>query len=241
MKQDFIENNIIIFSKQTIDLFLEQPHPANLIALYCFYYYTAKWQKTNQPKATVAYVAQGLRWGKDKVRSNKQRLIKLGLIEDARHTDKATGKVKGWYVKIKYLWKRENHPTDLPEGGLYHSVVYRGTNAYSVNKVNALSVNSKNSNASVAGKEINDLIELFKEVNPSYKILFGNRTQYAALIRMIKEHGEEKLRDMIVALPQVNKIKYMPITTTPYELEKNMGKIKARVEQQRSDKVAIIR
>ena len=66
MKQNFIEHNIIILSKQTLDLFLKQDNPADLIALYCFYYYTAKWQGTNQPKATTDYAAKGLKWGLDK-------------------------------------------------------------------------------------------------------------------------------------------------------------------------------
>ena len=50
MKQNFIEHNIIILSKQTLDLFLKQDNPADLIALYCFYYYTAKWQGRINPK-----------------------------------------------------------------------------------------------------------------------------------------------------------------------------------------------
>lgn len=84
------------------------------------------------------------------------------------------------------------------------------------------------------GKVIGELIDLFKEVNPSYRTLFGNKTQRACLKRMLKEHGEKKLRGMIEALPEINAKKYMPVTTTPYELERNMGKIKARMDQQRS-------
>jgi hypothetical protein len=75
MKHNLVENNIIILSKQTLDLFLKQDDPADLIALYCFYYYTAKWQATNQPKATISYVAKGLKWGEAKVRNQKRKLI----------------------------------------------------------------------------------------------------------------------------------------------------------------------
>ncbi len=147
MKHDFVEDNIVILSKQTIDLFLKQKNPADLIALYCFYYYTAKWQKTNQPRATISYVAEGLKWGKDKTRNNKQKLIKLGLVEDIRNTN-AQGRVEGWYVKIKYLWKKENHPTGSPEGGLNHKVEKSEPNALSVGNTNALSANRKSEQSS---------------------------------------------------------------------------------------------
>src|SRR5256885_14833130 len=118
MKQNFIEHNIIILSKQTLDLFLKQDTPADLIGLYCFYYYTAKWQETNQPKATTRYAAKGLKWGIQKIQKNKKTLVKLGLIQDIQDKDEQTGKVKGWYIRVNYLWKKENHPIDLPLGGL---------------------------------------------------------------------------------------------------------------------------
>ena len=81
--------------------------------------------------------------------------------------------------------------------------------------------------------DINKLIELFKEVNPSFTRLFKMPPQREAIKRMVSQFGEEQLIAMINALPQVNKIPFMPVTTTPYELEKNMGKIKAKVEQER--------
>src|SRR5439155_12772378 len=148
-KHDFIENNLIILSKQTLDLFLKQDNSADLIALYTFYYYTGKWQETNQPKATTSYVAKALHWDTHKVIRLKKKLIELGLIEDIRHLDKKTKKVKGWYVKVKYLWKKEsitphaNHIGQIPQGGSTHSVDFKQTNALSANRLNALIVNKK--------------------------------------------------------------------------------------------------
>ena len=142
MKQNFIEDNLIILSKQTLDIFLKENNPRDLISLYCFYYYTAKWQKTNQPKASISFCAKGLKCGKDKIRKNRQILIKLNLIEDVRYIDEKTRKVKGWYVKIKYVWKQENHPINSPEGGLIQRVDNRDINALSANNENALSANT---------------------------------------------------------------------------------------------------
>ena len=151
MKHDFIENEITILSKQTLDAFWKQKNPAELIGLYCFYYYTAKWQKTNQPKATIAYCAKTLKWGMNKTRKNKQKLIDLNLIEDVRHIDKKSKKVKGWYVKVKYLWEKETHPISFGEGGEEKTTLpvlpqggEMGGKCLSANTINALSVNNLN-------------------------------------------------------------------------------------------------
>ena len=143
-KQNFIENNLIILSKQTVDLLLEQDNGAELIGLYCFYYYTAKWQKTNRIKATTSYTAKGLDWGKQKVRDRKNQLKDLGLIEDAKVMDEETGQVKGWYIKLNYIWKDESHPRGLPDGGQGHTVDNSPPNALNDNNKNALIDNKEN-------------------------------------------------------------------------------------------------
>ena len=58
----------IVISKATSDIFLKEKNPSELMALYWFYYYTAKWQGTNNAKATTFYAAKGLKWGEDKIR-----------------------------------------------------------------------------------------------------------------------------------------------------------------------------
>ena len=156
MEQEFIEDNLMLISKPTMDTFLKQDKPADLIALYMFYYYTAKWQKTNQPKATTSYVAMGLHWGEDRVRKTKNKLKDLGLIEDIKNYNNEH-KISGWYIKVKYLWgetatqkvnkvikNNNNHPPKKPQGGITHSVENPETNALSVSSLNALSVNKGN-------------------------------------------------------------------------------------------------
>lgn len=254
-KQNFIEDNITILSKQTIDLLLKEKNPSDLIALYVFYYYTAKWQGTNKAKATVGYAAKGLKWGRDKTRKAKIKLTDLGLISDERTVSKKTGKVSGWYVKINYLWKMDsvhptennecgkqvisdsdhptenqdggNHPTDSPEGGLNHRVDFKATNALSVNNINALSASSKSCNASVAGSEVNKFIELFEPVNPTFEKLFANKTQRAAAERLLKKFGFEKMAGTLEVVKISNCQKYSTKITTPLELENNLGKLVA--------------
>ena len=163
MEHNFIENQLVILTKQTLDIFLRQDNPSELIALYTFYYYTAKWQGTNQPKCTTSYVANGIHWSENKVRKVKKQLIEFGLIEDIQVRDKFN-KITGHYVKMNYIFKKEtlektmdkshphdfaqcgnnnkSHPHDFAQGGNGDSVESEGTNALSTNKLNALSSNN---------------------------------------------------------------------------------------------------
>lgn len=93
--------------------------------------------------------------------------------------------------------------------------------------------NIQSSNTSVAVKEeLNPLLECFKGVNPSYERLYPNRTQRAALARLVKKWGAEKVRGMIESLPGIVGRPYAPKITTPVELERDLGKIKQFLEQE---------
>jgi hypothetical protein len=84
--------------------------------------------------------------------------------------------------------------------------------------------------------DINKIIELFKPINPSYKQLFSNKTERAALERMIKEHGEEKIINTIELLPRIISKPYAPRITTPYQLEKKLGEAIAFINQEKGRK-----
>lgn len=84
----------------------------------------------------------------------------------------------------------------------------------------------------VAGREIVELINLFQEVNPSYEILFNNRTQRSACSRMIKKHGLEKMKNTVSLLSKIISMPYAPKITTPYELERDFGKLGAFYKQE---------
>lgn len=164
-EHDFIEDNIIILSKQTLDLFLAQEKPADLISLYTFYYYTAKWQKTNQIKAATSFVCKALNWSKDKTLNNKKILLDFGLVSDIKQVNPKTGKITGWYIKVNYIWKNntiKNKITDssgeaettppkittFPQttGVVFPPSGNQDTNALSANNINALSANNNKGN-----------------------------------------------------------------------------------------------
>lgn len=121
----------IVLSKGLIDVLLAQSNPADLIALYCFYYYTAKWQQTNQPKATDNYCQKGLGWGYTKFIKAKKKLTELKLITSIQQREK--GRIKGWFIRIHFIWKNKN--TELLD---------QGNTSPSNSSINALSTIKRN-------------------------------------------------------------------------------------------------
>jgi hypothetical protein len=142
-----IASELIIIPKSTLDQLLKTNNPSDCIALYTFYYYTAKWQGTNQPKCTTNYSSTGLNISKDRIRRAKKELIELELIEDIVGRKKDSSKFNEWYIKVNFIFKKKTvdklHPTDFPESGKTHSVENQDTNALSTNSINALSTNKE--------------------------------------------------------------------------------------------------
>lgn len=91
----------------------------------------------------------------------------------------------------------------------------------------------------VAEPRISELINLFKEVNPSFERLFGNKTQRASTERMLKKYGWEKMESTVKALPQIINRPYAPVITTPYELETKLAKLVAFVKKEEGTKKKI--
>ena len=96
-----IADDLLILNKTTIDTLMELDNCADCIALYVFYYKTAKWQKTNQVKASDEYVKKCLKWGRDKIAKTKSTLKENGLIEIVQ--TRKDNKISGWYIKVSYI------------------------------------------------------------------------------------------------------------------------------------------
>ena len=82
-------------------------------------------------------------------------------------------------------------------------------------------------NTGEQSSQIPVIIDLFKEINPSYKKWFGNKTQRSACERMLKVHGIEKLTKIIPFLKVSNKERFCAIATTPLQLEDKYAQIEA--------------
>lgn len=91
-----------------------------------------------------------------------------------------------------------------------------------------------------AGREINEIISLFKEINPSYEKFYSNKTQRAAVERLLKKWGREKLEKIIKLVKKTNKMPYAPTITSPLELENKLAKLIAFVHKERSKPPLVI-
>lgn len=143
----------LVISKHLFDLILEQDDPSDLLALYLFYYYTAKWQKTDTPKVTNNYTANGLKWGITKVKKYRRILVELNLVKATQR--KVNGTIVGHYLKINFIWSKVKvdklnmvlpvNTGEIPSGSILAPVVETATNALSKNTniKNALGINKE--------------------------------------------------------------------------------------------------
>jgi hypothetical protein len=150
-----VQEEPIVLSKHLIDTLLKETNFSDLIALYTFYYYTAKWQHTNRPYATVAYVSDGMHWTETKVRKAKNTLKELKLIEDISIRDEVTNKITAHYVKVNFIWTvAKTTLLEKAQGGNEYTVADQHPNALSTNKENALSANTSSAVEEVVGDKI---------------------------------------------------------------------------------------
>jgi len=93
---------------------------------------------------------------------------------------------------------------------------------------------SEQSSQAFNKKEIDDLIDKFKAVNPFHQKLFGMPPQREAMAELLQKIGREKLEKLLDALPDIVKQPTAPRITTPYQLMANFGKLGIFLQQQRS-------
>lgn len=207
-----IEDEIVLLTTRTLhDLFRFKKNGADAVSLYCFYYYTAKWQKTNQIKATDQFCINGLGWGRDKLIRAKKILEHTNLVQKIMKRE--NGKINGWYIKLNYIWttkkaeevesiliKKEcdsnvkkiiveeikNTEIQQVENA---TISKRVINAYSANKENTLSDNKKNTLS--ANKNIKGVAE-------------NNSFQSSKLCEFFEEMLGYKMPDKIISISNRN-------------------------------------
>lgn len=163
-----INERPIVMSKATCDKLLKQKEAMNLIGLYVFYYYTAIWQKTNQPKCTISFAAKGLGVSEERIRRYKKALIGLGLIED--ETIKKNGKIVKHHIRVNYYSNENSQCTGFPDSGKCQTVVNHKVNAYRPNSKTAVT-----STASSFGKTTK---------NKSYATICATQLAEAVLLHL---------------------------------------------------------
>lgn len=103
-----LETKLLIADTKTINTLFATENGADAVALYFFYYTTAKRQDTNQVRATEAFVKTGLRWGAKRFRDAYAVLNSFGLVEIIKSSTK-------WYVRLSYIKKSNSAQKNLVE------------------------------------------------------------------------------------------------------------------------------
>jgi len=99
MEQDTIEDLIVIHPNILRKFMRHGKDFANLLALYSFYLYHAKQQKTNQPLATDEFTRKGMNWAIDRVKKTKKILKEMKLIEVVQYR-------KYYYVHLFFIYTK---------------------------------------------------------------------------------------------------------------------------------------
>src|SRR3990167_9436795 len=87
----------------------------------------------------------------------------------------------------------------------------------------------------IAGKparEIEPIINLFKELNPSYAGLYKNKTERGAAERLTKLHSFEGVEKLIKDLIYWRSAPFCPVITKPTELENKLAKFELFLKRQ---------
>lgn len=122
-----IADELLIVDKRTIEHLFDLESCADCVALYMFFYKTAKWQGTRSIKANDTYIRKCLGWGSKRVTATKKALEDAGLIKQvARRKD---GKITGHFIEVEYLL-HHNTPKPLVDEA---TCGFRETNAYKTN------------------------------------------------------------------------------------------------------------
>lgn len=75
------------------------------------------------------------------------------------------------------------------------------------------------------GKQWNELIDCFEEVNPLFEEFYKNTTERKALEYLVSKLGFDKVRSIISHLPAITSQPYAPKVTKPSELRRDLGKL----------------
>lgn len=87
------------------------------------------------------------------------------------------------------------------------------------------------------GLLINQVFQLFELVNPTIGQYYGNKTQRTACERLLAKWSLEEIAGWVAVLPELNANQYAKgKSITPWEMVKNMGFIKAFIDQKKKQK-----
>ena len=124
---------------------------------------------------------------------------------------------------------------DEPSSLSPQTIVIKSTEPSSKGRTTKESITKESIQKEANKFAVNELIDLFKSINPSFERLFKNKTQRLAIERMADKFGEDKLIKLIEILPKTNEMQYAPSITTPLQLEQKMGSLKVFLQKRNEE------
>ena len=237
IKLNDIADDLLILNKITIDRLFKLENCADCIALYVFYYKTAKWQKTDTVKANDQYVKKSLKWGISKIQKTKQTLKEHGLIDIVQR--RKDGKIEGWFIKVSYLVS-ERKAEEI-------KIKVQDSNNTQNKQVVQDSNNTQNEqveNATCGSEETNALKENIKCLKKEIEMLKDNKKerkpkkQTKSYDEQIAEYTQnEELQEALKAFVQMRAFIKKPLTE--YGLKLLLSKL-SKIGKNDAEKIAIV-
>ncbi|HOM27374.1 MAG TPA: hypothetical protein PKV21_07705 [bacterium] len=171
------------------------------------------------------------------VRNILERLKKKGIV---KYEGKSWKIAKYSLTEASFNSSQEHRSSDSQEHRSGDSQEHRSGDNKDIQSKDIQSIDiikekeNKEKENNFSDKDRKELIYLFKDVNPNYKILFSRKNQSDALERLIKTHGRKKIEFIIKILAKTNKMKYAPIITTPISLENKLGDLIAFLQKEKN-------
>lgn len=179
--------------------------------------------------ATNEYMAEMLGLSKASIPQLLRELSGCGLVlVDIKRSKKGT------YRNITVSFFNQGGHCSSTRGGMAKEQGGALLDNKDKGEIDKIEIDSKIAKRGFAGNEINKILSFFKEVNPSYERLYANKTQRAAVERLIGKFGEEKIIATIQSLPALVNKPFAPKITTPLELERDLGKLIIFYNQEKS-------
>ena len=200
----------------------------NELILYAIIYGFSQDDKSEY-HGSISYIQKALTISRPTVIKTIKALIEKGLIKRVSESH---------YMVVKKLYQQDVASKEtLPVASKETLPVASKETLPNIYNTN----NNTNNNSCVEhskikeNNEIRHFLSLFKSVNPSYRLLFSNRTERGAMKRLLEAHGDEKVSNMIAYLQKSNGKQYFPTITTPYELEMKLGKLIVAIKREQGN------
>jgi hypothetical protein len=191
--------------------------------------------------ASEKYFKDKLQVGSKALKTSLQYLLEHKWIEEEGYRDVETKggvqKVKTYLVKdiwkmnIDYYSKGVSESVPLNDKGVSESnsrgVQKESKGVAFEQQRRTREEEQEKKNKITANAEAKLVFDLFKEIKPSYEILFKRKHEWAAANRLRDKYGIPYLEKVAKLVRASNGMPYAPVITSPAEMEEKMAKLEA--------------